>query len=120
MQVHDDGERAGTCDVIWDSDQCHTRALHSKLGNRHAAGVGAGGEYHLVLAEQAVCEDISVREHRIVEGGIGRTHLQVIMACRAPTTNEGVGESLAGGGQREEGGESAQQRDVVEDGASEN
>jgi hypothetical protein len=67
-----------------------------------------------------VCDDISVKEHRIVEGGIGRTHLQVIMACRAPTTNEGVSDSSACRGEGEEEGESGQERTAEGDEASEN
>ena len=26
---------AGCCEVVWDSNQPHTRSLHVKLGNKH-------------------------------------------------------------------------------------
>lgn len=88
MDVHMSGEQAGTCTVIWDSDQCHTRPLHSRLGNKHAARIGTQGEYHLVLAEDVsggVCDELAVVHHRIIEGGIARTHLEVIRACTVPS-----------------------------------
>jgi hypothetical protein len=34
-----EGTQEGTCLVIWDSDECHTRHLHSKLSNLHSAKV---------------------------------------------------------------------------------
>uniref|UniRef100_A0A6U4NRX3 Uncharacterized protein n=1 Tax=Hemiselmis andersenii TaxID=464988 RepID=A0A6U4NRX3_HEMAN len=76
-----DGDRAGTCSVIWDSNRCHTRPLHSKLGNCHSAHVGKNGEYHLVLAEEGVCSNLEVKAHRVVERGLARTHLEVVPTC---------------------------------------
>ena len=32
VEVGSSGEEDGTCSVIWDSDQCSTRAMHAKLG----------------------------------------------------------------------------------------
>mmetsp|Transcript_7814 Transcript_7814/g.19009 ORF Transcript_7814/g.19009 Transcript_7814/m.19009 type:complete len:129 (-) Transcript_7814:281-667(-) len=104
-EVHEasDVDKAGTCTVIWDSDQCHTRPLHTRLGNCHSASVGKGGHYHLVLAEGLLCSDLKVKSHRVVEGGLGRVHLEVVRACAlsAPAAKGGdeptnLGEAVEG------------------------
>mmetsp|Transcript_41817 Transcript_41817/g.81764 ORF Transcript_41817/g.81764 Transcript_41817/m.81764 type:complete len:122 (+) Transcript_41817:238-603(+) len=102
IEVHTESEgvQAGTCTVVWDSDQCHTRPLHAKLGNMHSASVGKGGHYHLVLAEGLVCSDLEVKAHRVVEGGLGRVHLEVVRACALP--------GAAGGDEKESEGQDEQ------------
>jgi len=74
-------EYAGCCAVIWDSDQCHTRHLHSHMGNQHLCRVGKEGDHDLVLAEGDNCGDFEIKAHTICEKGQARTHLQVVAKC---------------------------------------
>jgi len=81
VELYDDAELAGSCAVIWDSDECHTRPLHERLGNKHLCRVGKCGDFDLVLAETTVCNDIQIREHTFVQSGLERKHLEVIRTC---------------------------------------
>lgn len=81
VEIFDDGEQAGTCAVIWDSDECHTRPLHEQLGNRHICRIGKCSDFDLVLAETGLCPDFEVREHVFVQNGVTRKHLEVIRRC---------------------------------------
>ena len=76
-----DEDQAGTCAVIWDSDECHTRPLHEQLGNRHVCRIGKNSDYDLVLAENSSCPDFEIREHVFVHNGVTRKHLEVIRKC---------------------------------------
>ncbi len=80
-ECFDDDEMRGCCAVIWDSDQCHTRSLHSHMGNLHCCRVGKEGVYDLVLSDAQVCEDFEVVTHTVVERGALREHYEVKRDC---------------------------------------
>mmetsp|Transcript_29116 Transcript_29116/g.59644 ORF Transcript_29116/g.59644 Transcript_29116/m.59644 type:complete len:120 (+) Transcript_29116:349-708(+) len=96
-EVHS-GELAGCCTVIWDSDQCHTRPLHSHMGNLHACHVGLNEEYDLVLAEVEVCSNFEVVEHDVVEQGTVRPHFEVLRNCDQPANGASTDLPLDGHG----------------------
>ncbi len=81
VEIFYEGEQAGTCAVIWDSDECHTRPLHEQLGNRHICRIGKCSNFDLVLAELGTCPDFEVKEHVIIQNGVTRKHLEVIRKC---------------------------------------
>ncbi len=81
VEIFYEGEQAGTCAVIWDSDECHTRPLHEQLGNRHVCRIGKCSDFDLVLAELGTCADFEVKEHVIIQNGVTRRHLEVIRKC---------------------------------------
>mmetsp|Transcript_40560 Transcript_40560/g.81278 ORF Transcript_40560/g.81278 Transcript_40560/m.81278 type:complete len:152 (+) Transcript_40560:181-636(+) len=76
-----DEDLQGCCAVIWDSDQCHTRPLHSHMGNLHCCRVGKDCVYDLVLADAKVCSDFEVVKHSVVERGSLRAHYEVKREC---------------------------------------
>mmetsp|Transcript_35578 Transcript_35578/g.84239 ORF Transcript_35578/g.84239 Transcript_35578/m.84239 type:complete len:154 (-) Transcript_35578:65-526(-) len=80
-------EEDGTCSVIWDSDQCSTRAMHAKLGNKHECRVGKAECFDLVLADLEACPDLDVKVHTFVQGGQVRNHHEVIRRCALPISS---------------------------------
>mmetsp|Transcript_1197 Transcript_1197/g.2613 ORF Transcript_1197/g.2613 Transcript_1197/m.2613 type:complete len:144 (-) Transcript_1197:178-609(-) len=80
-ECFEDEELKGCCAVIWDSDQCHTRSLHSHMGNLHSCRVGKEDVYDLVVADAKVCVDITVVTHEVVERGAIREHYEVKRDC---------------------------------------
>lgn len=76
-----DQEEVGCCEVVWDSNQTHTRGLHIKMGNKQVCRVGKEGDYDLVLAEETVCSEIEVLSHLVVVHGKQRELLEVVRKC---------------------------------------
>lgn len=77
----DDPEQAGCCEVVWDSNQAHTRSLHVKLGNMHLCRVGKEGHFDLLLADTSMCADLTIVKHDLVLQGRSRNYLEVVRNC---------------------------------------
>ena len=77
----DDPEQAGCCEVVWDSNQAHTRSLHVKLGNMHLCRVGKEGHFDLLLADTTMCADLTIVKHDLVLQGRSRNYLEVVRNC---------------------------------------
>ena len=88
VEIFEEGDQVGTCAVIWDSDECHTRPLHQQLGNRHICRIGKCSDFDLVLAEASTCPDFEIREHVYVHNGTTRKHLEVIRKCMLKRPSE--------------------------------
>lgn len=73
---------AGCCEVVWDSNQSHTRSLHVKLGNKHLCRVGKEGHHDLVLADANMCSDLTIVKHELVLQGRPREYLEVVRNCK--------------------------------------
>jgi len=80
----DGGEDAGCCEVVWDSNQSHTRGLHVKLGNKHVCRTGKEGHFDLILSENTLCSDVTIVSHKLVLHGREREHLEVVAQCEIP------------------------------------
>lgn len=76
-----DDSEAGCCEVVWDSNQSHTRGLHVKLGNMHLCRVGKEGHHDLVLADASMCSDLTIVKHELVLQGRPREYLEVVRNC---------------------------------------
>ncbi|EKX44501.1 hypothetical protein GUITHDRAFT_152980 [Guillardia theta CCMP2712] len=86
--IFDEEEELGCCEVVWDSDQCHVRGLHAKLGNKHSCRVGKEDLYDLVLVDEQVCPDIQLVKHNFFENGKPREHIQVVQSCKRGGKND--------------------------------
>jgi hypothetical protein len=75
------GTEDGCCQVIWDSDQSHTRQIHAKLGNSHICRIGKEGCFDLVLADLTACADLEIKVHSFVQRGRKRDYLEVVRKC---------------------------------------
>lgn len=88
----DDPEETGTCEVVWDSDQAHTRGLHIKLGNMHVCRTGKDGHLDLILGEKSYCDNLEITSHTLVVHGRCTEHHQVVTSCAHPAPVPGLAE----------------------------
>lgn len=88
-------EEGGCCEVVWDSNQKHTRGLHLKMGNKHVCRVGKSGHYDLVLASDTLCSDVTIVKHQTVLLGRAHEHLEVVSRCAEPQPVPGLQEAAA-------------------------
>jgi hypothetical protein len=90
-------EEEGCCEVVWDSDQHHTRSLHVKLGNKHVCRTGKEGHFDLVLAEETMCSDLNITTHTVHIHGYSSKQVQVQATCkhrsRVPGLDDAAGVS---------------------------
>lgn len=91
----DAGEEAGCCEVVWDSNQSHTRGLHVKMGNKHICRAGKEDHFDLMLAENTMCSELTIVSHKLILNGREREHLEVVAQCRDPQPVAGLTPLLA-------------------------
>jgi len=83
-------EEDGLCEVVWDSNQLHTRGLHVKMSNKHVCRIGKQGVFDLVLGEDTMCPDLTIVKHKLVISGKPCDHIEVISQCHAPQPVHGL------------------------------